>query len=210
MVHTRFSKVWLAAALCIVVSFSACGGSKQGEAPPSPSAPASAGFDSPRALLQALSAAVNSGDESTVRALYDPSAPDAAKRIAWWSALARACATWEEARKAYVAKFGQAAWDAPENRAAWAWETRDEALSHAVGADWPAANLIEVKGDEAQIPALKFKFTVLRSDGAWRHFREETLGNEGDDPGEKLASDVSRFVKECSSPAEFLSRYNAR
>ena len=159
--------------LCLSLPLGGCGDKS--------SAPASVGgYKTPESLIQALRAAMQSGDATTASKLYDSTDPIAATKAAFWGKLAEQTKRWGDVRTAYMAKFGAAAWSTPANSLDLAWTMRDLGLDASLSEFFSQAK-VRVVGDAAAIPAGKFQFTVNRKDGAWRTFREGTFGLTADE-----------------------------
>jgi len=185
--------------LCLSLPLGGCGDK--------PSAPASVGgYKTPESLIQALRAAVQSGDAATASKLYDSTDPIAATKAAFWGKLAEQTKRWGDVRTAYMAKFGAAAWSTPANSLDLAWTMRDLGLDASLSEYFSQAR-IKIVGDEATMAAGKFQLTVNRKDGAWRTFREETFGLtadelkmfDGDPARAKAALDA---IAAAATPAE--------
>ncbi len=159
--------------LGLALPFGGCGD----QAPPSSPV---GGYKNPESLIQALRAAVQSGDAATASKLYDPTDPAAATKAAFWGKLAEQTKRWGDVRTAYMAKFGAAAWSTPANSLDLAWSMRDFGLDASLSEFFSQAK-VKVGGDTAAISSGKFQITVNRKDGAWRTFREGTFGLTADE-----------------------------
>lgn len=186
--------------VCLAVPFAGCGDE------PAVDAPAPGGYATPESLVQALRAAVLSGDAATASRLYDPTDPAAATKAAFWGRLAAKAKRWGDVREAYLAKFGAVAWSSTGAALDAAWSQRDLGFDAALS-EFFTEGRSRIAGDVATIVAGKFQLTLHRSDRAWRAFREATFGLTAEEVA-ALDGDVERVkavlaaIAAATTPAE--------
>lgn len=172
---------------------------------------AAVAWDDPMELVQALRAALEAGDGARVVALYDDSDPAAAVKRRFWTAMADEVAAHASLRTAYVAKFGAAAWEADENPAKWG-TGGDFGLAYVLSR--LTAAQVDEEGGTARVGAEKFVFRIVRRNGKYVAFREETFGgNDGEVnvavEGLTKARRAIALVAQANTPADFAARFEA-
>ncbi len=170
----------VAVLLCLGIPLAGCGDTSKSSG--------TTGYKTPESLIQALRTAVLSGDARTAGELYDRNDPAATTKIAFWEALAGQSKRWAEVRAAYVGKFGPLTWGAPGNPFDVTYSQRDMGLDASLSEYFSQAKA-QIEGDRASVAAGTFQFTVNRMDGAWRSFREASLGLTADE-AKALEEDV--------------------
>lgn len=193
----------------LAATFVGCG--RSGPDTDASRATAAVAWDDPMELVQALRAALEAGDGARVVALYDDSDPAAAVKRRFWAAMADEVAAHASLRTAYVAKFGATAWEADENPAKWG-TGGDFGLAYVLSR--LTAAQVDEEGGTARVGAEKFVFRIVRRNGKYAAFREETFGgNDGEVnvavEGLAKARRAIALVAQANTPADFAARFEA-
>ncbi len=196
-----------ALAVSVLCGLPGCGGSKDDR----PAAGGGAGptsWEAPKDLLKALHDALAAGDSARVASLYDASDPAAATKKRFWAALGESIGVGRRVQAAYTQKFGQAAWESDDNPARGG--ARFSNFVSILANELAGARVDEEDG-AARVGVDKLIFKVVRKEGRFVAFREETFGNG--DVDVRMAEDdlaeakrILAAVEAASDPADSKRR----